>query len=263
MNKLLILVFSFVFINTSNSQAKLFKGEKITYIASFGIIDAGKIEVWVDTLVHETNGNLCYLANIKAFTIGAVGLFANISNSYTTYIDTSSGYSYKFTRLQKENNYSLFEHTEFDREKNIAIVSRMKKDNSFDINTFKTPQNIQDIVSTYFDLRTLPIDTIKKNNSIFLSTFFEDTTIHLPITFLGKEKVKCSLGKLKTLVIAPQFPQKKSSVFKGEYPIKAWISDDEYKIPIKIQAQTKWGNVNLEVETYNLIKKKKPRFLFF
>ena len=257
------ILFLSCFVSIAQNQNYLFTGEKIRYSLRYEFIKAGELEVFVDTTITQIDDHYCYKAQIVGYTIGAVGLFAKIHNTYTSYIDTSELLSYKFIRQQQENNYTLYEKSEFDRKSNQCLVSRRKADNSFELKTYKIAKNVQDMVSTYFKLRNLDLDTVSKGKVVNVSLFFEDTTLTVGFKFLKKEKIRTNIGRLKTMVVSPFVPQTKNTILSKTDPIKAWITDDIYRIPVRIEVNTKWGSVEAEIIDYNLIKKKKRKFLFF
>lgn len=237
-------------------------GEKIVYNVHYGFIDAGEVVVLVDTLMYSVEGNTCYKLEAIGRTKGAVGLFAKIHNTYTSYVDTTTLLSTKFIRTQQENNFSLYESTTFNRASNEALVTRRKDDNSFELKTFKISQTVQDLISTYFMIRGFETKELKYNDTLQLKLFLEDTTLKIGIKYLGKERMRSVLGKQASLVFSPIIPPTPNTILTKENPIKIWMTDDKNRIPIKIQAKTKWGAIEVDLVSSSLVKKRK-RFLFF
>ena len=262
--KPVVVLFTFIFsASLAQNRNYLFQGERINYSISYGLINAGELDVFVDTTTYNVDKRICYKAQMTGRTIGAVGLFAKILNTYTSYIDTSDLLSYKFVRVQNENDYTLYETSEFDRNDNISLVSRRKDDQSIELKSYKIQKGIQDIVSTYFKLRNINFDTISRNKLVHINMFWEDTTINIAIKFIGKQKLKTPMGRINTWIVAPIVPQTKNSILLSTDPVKAWITNDKYRIPVKIQLNTKWGSIDADIVNYNLIQKKKLKFLFF
>jgi len=260
---IIILLFFLAKFSEAQSNKYIYQGEKISYSVTYGLITAGELDVFVDTVTYKVDKRICFKTQITGRTIGAVGVFAKIQNTYTSFIDTSNLLSYKFVRIQNENDYSLYESTEFDRNNDLSLVSRRKEDQSIELKSYKIEKGIEDMVSTYFKLRNIDFDTISKNKLIEIKIFLEDTTLAIRIKFLGKQKLKTPLGRINTWIISPIVPKTKNSFLIQKDPIKAWITNDKYRIPLKIQLNTKWGTVNAEIVDYNLIQKKKHKFLFF
>nr|HAD49772.1 DUF3108 domain-containing protein [Algoriphagus sp.] len=46
---------------------------------------------------------------------------------------------------------------------------------------------------------------------------------------------------------SPQLP--KNNLFRGEYPVKVWVTQDQNKIPVKIKANLFLGSINLDIKS--------------
>ena len=53
----------------------------------------------------------------------------------------------------------------------------------------------------------------------------------------------------KSIVFRPVMPD--NSIFEGEDAILAWISDDENKIPLKVEAEMFIGHAGIELSDYS------------
>jgi hypothetical protein len=226
------------------------KGEKITYDVNYGILNAGEIMVTIDTAITTIDSSKCYKAQIVAKTKGIAGLFSTINDVWISYIDSASLQSKKFTRNQQENDYRSLENTEFDRANNQALVTRMTEKNDFQLKSFNTTANVHDLVSAYFNLRTRQGEKMVINEILQYDIFLEDTTFHLQIKYLGKERLKTKLGRQKSYLFSPIVPKTNNSMLVGDNAITTWISADDRRIPLKIEIKTKYGNVQINIVDY-------------
>lgn len=246
-----LLVLLFAFKNAENhTDQRILRGEKIVYSVSYGFITAGEVTVKVDSQFVKVDSATCYKAEIIAHTTGVAGFFSKINDLWVSYIDSASLLSHKFVRSQQENNYVLKESTEFDRETKQAFVTRMKENNAFELKTFAIPLLVQDLVSAYFGLRTHQGEKLRLNDTLAFDVFLEDTTFHLKMKYLGKERLRTKLGKIRAYKFSPIIPSTKNSVLAGENPILTWISADENRIPLKIEVNTKYGDVQVNIEEF-------------
>ena len=236
------------------TQNKIIKGEKITYNIHYGFIKAGEVVIMVEPNLVLLDSHSCYKAIIEGYTIGAVGVFAQINDKFTAYIDSSLYLSHKFVRDLQENNYNLLETTEFDRKLNQAYVSKREDKNSFEIKSHSIQHEVQDVVSTYFNMRNMNFNTIKKSDILSFDVFLEDTTFSFKIKCLGTDRIKTKIGRKKTMVFGPLLPKMNHSVFAEDEPIKVWITDDNFKIPLKIQVNTKYGAAQADIIKYEILK---------
>ena len=66
---------------------------------------------------------------------------------------------------------------------------------------------------------------------------------------LKKETVKTDAGKFKCIVVEPQFRGAGIFVSKGK-DLKVWLTDDEYKMPVKMTVEVFIGSVSAELLDY-------------
>jgi hypothetical protein len=135
----------------------------------------------------------------------------------------------------------------FDHYKNLAVVEDKKE-----TNTFKVPDNVQDIVSGVYYLRTLNYDNRKVGEQIRIQGFFDDEIFDFTVTYRGKTTVETKAGDIKVIKLIPKMP--KNKLFDGEDAIAVYLSDDQNKIPVLIQAEMFVGSVKIDLYKYKGLK---------
>jgi hypothetical protein len=115
--------------------------------------------------------------------------------------------------------------------------------------TFSIPKNTQDILSAFYYLRNFSnIDKIKPGESVAIDLFFDDETTKFKLKFIGREIIKTKFGTIATMIFRPLVQS--GRVFKEQESVTVWISDDENKIPIRIQASLAVGSIKADLEAY-------------
>ena len=71
----------------------------------------------------------------------------------------------------------------------------------------------------------------------------------LVVKVLGKETVKTDAGKFNCWVVEPQFRGEGIFVAKGK-SLKVWLTDDEYRMPVKMSVEVFIGSVYAELLEY-------------
>ena len=231
-------------------QECLKPGERIEYRVHYGFINAGEAVLKIDETIHKINKRPCYKIDVFGRTTGFFDLVTTVRDNWGTYLDTSAFVPHLFYQSIKEGKYLKKEIIEFDQINKTAIVNRINKNDSTLIrkDRFATVPNIQDIVSGYYFMRTFNYDTMKTNQIFAVSGFFDDTTYIVKVKFLGREKLKTKVGDFKAFIISPIMP--KNSFFRGTDPIKAWISDDKRRIPLKVKAELLIGSLEIDIRSY-------------
>lgn len=249
-----VLFFSVAMYSTASyrhiPQKALRPGERIHYKVSYGVINAGEATMEIDPKIHTMNSRPCFKVDIYGRTIGFFDLMIKIRDNWGTYIDTSAIVSQRFYQYIEEGKYRKKEIIDFDHKNSKAVVHRLDKHSGAlkEKVKFDVPANMQDIVSGYYYMRTLDFDTIAKNSVFEMQGFFDDTVYHVGVEYLGKEKIKTRIGEFEALVISPIVPQNK--FFSGKNPVRAWISDDEKKIPLKVRANLIVGGLEINIREY-------------
>lgn len=241
-----------IFITSSHPPAKISAaynpGEYIRYRVHYGIFNAGEAIMKLTDKYYLVNNKVCYRAEITGNSTGAFDKIIRIRDVWGSYFDSVQYQPQKSFRSIQENKYRKREETFFDYSKNQA---RLQVENDTAKLVPFTP-GVQDIVSGYYFLRLLNYNNIRKNDTLKMSGIFENKTYPFNILYLGKTKVKTKFGKANAFVISPVMPENK--LFKGKHPIRMWISDDQNRIPLKIEAELLLGSVEMDVMDYSGLK---------
>lgn len=82
-----------------------------------------------------------------------------------------------------------------------------------------------------------------------VKAIFEDELYDFGIKLGGRETIKTKFGKIKAIRLEPVMP-KDQDLFDGENSIRFWMSDDENRIPLKIEADMFVGAVEIDIKDY-------------
>jgi hypothetical protein len=119
--------------------------------------------------------------------------------------------------------------------------------------TFVTPNNTQDIVSAFYYLRNYPaIDKLKVGESVSIDMFFDEETTKFRLKFIGREELDTKFGVIPTMIFRPIVQS--GRVFKEQESLTVWISDDDNKIPVRIQAKLIVGSIKADLDSFKGLK---------
>jgi len=244
------------FINNNDSHYKPIKnksfttGEILEYRIHYGLITAAVATLTISDNLFHINNRPCYKVDVYGKSVGLFDLVTRINNNYGSYIDTSAIVPHKFYRYIEEGKYRHNEVVDFDHIHDKAKTAKLDKKTNKTVETQNqdVPDNIQDLVSGFYFLRTMDFSTMKKGEVILIPSFFNGEVFDFQVRYLGKEEVKTKLGDFNTILLSPIMPENK--LFDGENSVKVWISDDSNKIPIKIKASLFIGAVEVDLKSY-------------
>ncbi|OHX66316.1 DUF3108 domain-containing protein [Flammeovirga pacifica] len=239
-----------------NKEIQFEKGETLTYVAGYGVFDAGQAEVKLDKKLHEVNGQECYKVDVYGKSIGMFGLTMKIRDLWQSYFNVETQYPAQFNRDILEGNYTLIEQLDFDQENGQVNAMWHKKEDppQKKYKEYKMQPKTHDVISGYYFLRTIDYEQLAEGDTLTMNAFWENEGYDFNIIYLGKEKVYTKFGRIESYIMSPIMPE--NQLFSGTHPIKFWISNDVNRIPLKIQAELIVGSVNVDLVKYKGLKQK-------
>ena len=218
-------------------------GEKLTYVLHYGFIDAGRATLEVEECNKKINGRKLVHAVGKGKSLGAFNWFFKVQDRYETYLDAEGMFPWMFIRRVHEGGYEISQDYTFYQHKKEVSDGKKK---------FDVPQNIQDMISSYYYARTLDFSAAKIGDLFEFNTFMDGEVFPLKIKYLGKETIKIRKGKYRCIKFCPVV--QKGRIFKTEEDLQVWISDDENKIPLLAKANILVGSIKMELTKHEGVK---------
>ncbi len=114
--------------------------------------------------------------------------------------------------------------------------------------------NTQDIVSGVYLLRSVPLSVGK---TIMVPVSDSGLVYDVPVRITARERIKSILGKKWCWRIEPDvFGEGKFIEQKGSLTI--WVTDDEERIPVRAELETRLGDVRIKLKRMNKATLKAP-----
>lgn len=227
--------------------------EALLYRLHYGFITAGEARIEVDPTLYMINNKVCYKTAVIGTTTGSFDVAMHVQDQWISYIDTASKIPQRSMRDIIENNYRLKELVMFDYKNNKANVIRESgKELSKSTAQYTISNNLQDIVSGAYYLRTLDYSKMAVGTQINMKAFFEDKLYDFTVRYAGKETVHTKHGYISAIKIQPVMPD--NEMFDGGNSIRMWLSNDANKIPVKIEADMFVGKVEVELKSFSGLK---------
>lgn len=234
--------------NTENTSA--FKiGEWLKFRIHYGFLNASYATLQVKS--HNLDGVPVYHVVGNGKTTGFASIFFKVDDTYESFFDKKDGRPYKFIRKINEGGYTKDIEVNFDHEKDIAVLNDKKKDKKFN---FTIQEGIQDLVSAFYFLRNnYKVEDLVEGESIELNLLYDDDGVFkFKLKYLGKEVLRTKYGKVECLKFRPYVQS--GRVFKEQESLSLWVSNDNNRIPIRIQADIRVGSIKADLDGYNGLK---------
>lgn len=230
-------------------QSSAFKaGEYFKFQVSYGFINAGIATLELKETTY--NGKSVYHAKGDGHTTGLSKTFFKVKDDYQSYFDKTTGQPYRFVRKINEGGYTKNQEGFINYTTNTVLLKdyKAKTEKTYNVNS-----KIQDVISSFYYLRNHDkLDNIKAGETIQIDMFFDDEIFKFKLKFMGYEKIKTKFGTINSMKFRPYVMS--GRVFKEEESLTLWVSNDENKVPLKIQASLLVGSLKAELIQYKNLK---------
>jgi hypothetical protein len=247
-------LFLLAVIQTLNAQCvkqvKAFKpGEKITYEAYYN---------WGFIWVHA--GDVQFSVNQKSYLSRQAYYFEAAGNSLKSYdwmykvrdrfqaiVDKETFSPMWFEKNTQEGSYKSYENYVFTLSgKVFSTVENTNKPYTKDT-LFATPCTF-DLLTLIYYTRNINFDNYKLNEKIPLKTIMDNHVYPIYLRYLGKETIKTRDGK-KFRCIKFSALLIEGTIFKGGEDMNIWVTEDENRIPVLVEAKILIGSVKAYLNT--------------
>jgi hypothetical protein len=223
-------------------------GEKLTYKVYYNLfkLQAGSATFEVREALKKVNGRDCYNIVGTGKTTDACDMFFMVRDHYESYIDAELLMPWRFVRVVNEGGFKFDDYVRFDPIQKTAVSKKQK-----DVKQ-PMPDNFHDVLSALYYFRTLDWEKAQEGQVFEVDIFLDDQLYKGGVKYLGKETIKTDLGKVKCLKLQPNVIS--GNVFKENAKMFLWVTDDENRIPVRIESDIVVGSVKADLLTYENLR---------
>lgn len=183
-----------------------------------------------------------YHIRAVATTSSVFSLFYRLHDVAESFMDTTGLFSHKFS-LKLDESLQQREVLELYDQKNHKAyywskLDHKKKGKIQDQFEIPTEPFAQDGISSFYYIRTLPLEIGK---SYTFPVVNNGKLRNVRVTAIRKERLSTKIGELPTIVVKPEVVLDGVMATYGDSFI--WISDDDRRILLKIDAKIKVGSI--------------------
>ena len=218
--------------------------ESLQYGIYYSFIKAGTAYIKTRGLVSK-NGKTAYVIQTTAFSASVIDSVYKVRDINYSWLDTTSMHSLGYSQSLREGNYKRDEWTIFDDE-NGRFYGQVQKKEEPRAFAGELKQQVLDILTSLYYVRSKPLQV---GNDVTFDIINRETQYPLVVKVLGKETVKTPAGKFNCWVVEPQFRGEGIFVAKGK-SLKVWLTDDKYRMPVKMSVEVFIGSVTAELLAY-------------
>ena len=221
-----------IFTITTICFSQNFNNEKLFYDIKFRIFSAGHatFESKTDSLDQQEVLKIILKTKSNKF----LDKFYKIRDDVKIWVNKQNYSLLKVNKKIHEGSYKRTFSSIIDEKKSIAIYNEK---------VLKIPKEIFDPLGAIYYYRTLNLSNKKVYNFF---TFDEGKINEVLLKVIGLEYLKTPLGKMQCFILQPSSIDGKK-LFKNNGQMKIWISNDEKKLPVKIEQNTNIGKLILNL----------------
>jgi hypothetical protein len=226
-------------------------GESLTYKVyyNWGTVWLSGGEVYFKLTEETLKDKKVLHAAGEAVSYKSFDWLFKVRDKVDTWMDTETLQSYKFSRDVYEGGYTFYRSYDWDREKNIIYSYQ---DNRKGKKTSKTITDVDpcgvDLMSTFYWMRTLDISNYQKGDKIPVKMAIDDKEYDMYVRFEGKEVYETKLGKFNCIKLKPLLQT--GEIFKEGEGMTLWLTDDQNRIPVRIESELRVGRITCDLKSY-------------
>lgn len=214
-------------------------GERLVFDVNYGFVTAGEAVMWIPGLETVTNRS-CFHVQFQVNSLPSFSWIYKVEDKYSTFIDVETIAPWRFEQHIREGNYSRDFIADFDQIKLVAKTTEGE---------YAIPAYVHDIMSAFYFARTMDFSNSRVGDIVVLNNFYKDKTYELGVKFLGRQELEVVAGTFNTVVLEPMV--KEGGLFKSEGRIVIWLSDDDRKIPVRVNTKVVIGSIDTELREYS------------
>ena len=220
----------------ANAQAGFVEEEKFKYKISWLGITAGYGSIESSMMADEDGRRIIHI-KARGDSVGMLSLICKIRDRMESYIDMEKQYSLKCIKDFREGFYKKKETTRFDQEKHVAYVNK------------KTIEILPEAKDPFACLYYIRAQKLVAGETVMFNAYDNRKNYRLKVNVLKKETINIGKNTYKTILIEPVLEglNLEGVLEVGDRKIRVWLTDDERKIPVKVQMEITFGSIVVEL----------------
>lgn len=221
-------------------------GEELNFKLSWSFITAGEATITANKLLY--NGKeYAYQIETLAKSYPVIDKMFKVRDINMSWIKSDLSKSLGYWQSVREGSYKRDEWLNFDYKNNIFTMYKLGSDGTYSkFITHFTGAKVFDILSALYYVRN---PKLSLESTIYFDVVNVNTQYPLKVIVHGKDTVKTKAGTFKCIVVEPMISGEGIFVSKGK-SLKVWLTDDEFRMPVKMTVEVFIGSVKAELDSY-------------
>lgn len=208
-------------------------GERLEFRLRWGVIPAA--DAILEVLPTEDPNRIRFRA--YAQTLAYVGMFYPVKETVESTVSLPGAKVERYTKTGRQGREKRRDQeVVFDLDKGTAQLRRNEELRD----PIEVPADVQDPLSCFYVFRSLPVP---EDGAVSLNVSDGKKVVNGVVKLIGRETVQTPAGTFDAVIIEPEL-EGLGGIFKKSpgARILIWITDDERRIPVKMQSEVSIGH---------------------
>jgi hypothetical protein len=225
------------------------EGEKVSYqiYYNWGFIWVAAGEAIFTTEKTKFAGKTVFKLKGEGFTYPKYDALFKVRDKFESYVDTINLKPYRYLRDTKEGSHLVYNDTYFNYYKKKIVGYYRENDKPIKTDTIALNNCVFDVLSMIYYARNIDFSKNNIGDVIPIVMYLDNKIYSLTIRYLGKETIKTETGLVACIKFNPKLIP--GTMFKDGDEMTVWVSDDENKIPVLIEAPILIGQVKAKLKS--------------
>jgi hypothetical protein len=224
-------------------------GEKLTFGIYYQFIRVGTAEMEVlDSVI--VFGREAIQIQTRARSASFFDSFYRVRDVINSYVDAQGYFSLKFDKIQREGQYYNDVFIEYDYSAGLIRGKSIRYEDDDetlvrDIKEYTTEITtvLYDVLASFYQTRLQKLET---GMPLRINSTDNEQVYPIAVYVQSDETIRTNLGKYRCIKLTPKL--RGDAIFRSKGQIWIWVTDDQYKIPLKVEAELFFGSIYVEIE---------------
>lgn len=226
-------------------------GERLTYEVAYnwGMIwvDAGEVIFKTDT-IWEGNQHV-YFFDSYGESYKFYDWFYKVRDRFQSVVASDNFQPVWFTRNTREGGYVVNNRYDYFWDQNIVISQTENSEKELSVDTLDLRPCTFDVLSAIYYARSFDFEILELGQKVPIHFVIDGEFHELYIRYLGREIKKNRDGKSYDCIKFSAMLVE-GTIFKGGEDMVVWVTADENKVPIMVEAKILIGSVKAYLKGY-------------
>lgn len=248
----------FLALYLSFSLHSIQNNEELTFDVTYGIVSAAEAKLTAEYIMHTDEVHTDPIPAIKATSIARTysffDIFFKVRDKITSISERDTGFALLYSKKLREGSYKQNRMHIYDRKNKNCYYQKWKySTKEFREYNVAITDSTYDFLGAFYWIRK---QELAVGDSLFIHMSGDGKSFLGKILVHKAQTLNTIFGKKRCLKIEPRLASE--AIFKNTGRIFIWLTDDEYKIPVKMKSEVKYGsfiatlkkakNVDLEIK---------------